>query len=511
MPRTIARRVLRPAVALPLTAAVYVLLSFITAAKSSPLPNEAWFFSPAVNLLHNGHMGTTNLVAQGTWLEGIEQRTYWVPPLHLLAQALWYALTGAGLAQMRALSVAWGVVALLATYRIGVRLTLGRGAALLGVTLLAADFRWVLTGSMGRMDMMCAALGLTGIAAYLELRSRSLTQAALAGHALVAASCLTHPCGVVHGLALVIVTLVLDRQRLNHRMAALAAAPYCAALGGWGLYILPDPQGFLRQFTGNISGLAAEAGRSTRFSGLRHPLDALLSEFHDRYFSQFGSWGGGRFFGGLQMYILGLYVASIAAALLNRRHRITRPGHALAVSAAAVFCVFWLLDGSKSSAYLPHVLPWLLLLAGFGLRRLAAGQTGLVSGLLAVALVGQFAAFSGHARKDNLQSETVAVARFLQAHVRPGEFVNGGAEFGFFTPSTMTLADDPRLGYITGRRPDWIVHSGWYGSWILAARRRDRTFDRYVGQLLDRESREVFHAGRVKVYRTGPRSVPVLH
>ncbi|MBN8733725.1 MAG: glycosyltransferase family 39 protein, partial [Acidobacteria bacterium] len=208
----------RPAVVLAGLSALYVVCSWLVMTAAGPLPNEGWFFSPAVNLLRHGHMGTTNLVTQGTWMEGMERRTYWVPPMHFLAQAAWYALVGAGLMAMRALSVAWGVVALGAVYGIGTRLRLGRWAALLAVGLLALDFRWVITGAMGRMDMMCAALGLGGMAVYLALRERNLAWATVAAHALVCASCLTHAAGVVHGLALVVVTVALDWRRLSMRL-----------------------------------------------------------------------------------------------------------------------------------------------------------------------------------------------------------------------------------------------------------------------------------------------------
>ena len=505
------RRFLRPRVFLPLCALLYVLLAASIAATTSPLPNEAWFFSPANNLLRNGHMGTTNLVTHGTWLEGIEERTYWVPPVYILAQALWYSIVGTGFAQMRALSIACGLLALAAMYLIGVRLRLGRFATLLAVALLVTDFRWLLTGSMGRMDMMSASLGLAGIAAYLQLRERSIASATFAAHALVTLSCLTHPCGIVHGVALAVITFCLDRQRINLRLAALAAVPYCVGLAAWGLYIFQDPGAFLRQFRGNISGLAAEAGRSTRFSGLLHPLDALVAEFRERFFNQFGNWGAGPLFGGLQMYTLGLYAAALIASLVNRRQRRTPEGLALSGAAVAVLAMFWLLDGSKTSAYLPHILPWLLLLAGFGIRRLAAGQVGLVSLLVALVLAAQAAALVGWLRKDHLHNETSVAVHYLQTHVRPGEYVIGGAEFGFFARDGLTFHDDPRLGFLTGRRPDWVLKSNWYNTWIDANRKRDPAFDRYIAGLLDKNSREVFHAGRIKIYRVGMTVPPVLH
>jgi 4-amino-4-deoxy-L-arabinose transferase-like glycosyltransferase len=498
-------RTLRPAVMLALLAALYVACSGLVMTAAPPLPNEGWFFSPAVNLLRHGHMGTTNLVTQGTWMEGLERRTYWVPPMHFLAQAAWYAVMGAGLMQMRALSVAWGVVALVAVYTIGQRLRLGGWAALLAVGLLSLDFRWVLTGSLGRMDMMCAALGLTGIAAYLRWRETNLQAAIVAAHALVCASCLTHAAGVVHGLALVVVTLVLDARRLSMKLVAQAALPYAVGLAGWGIYIGQDLDGFLRQFGGNISGLAGEAGKPGRFSGLAQPLGALKEEVYSRYFAQFGEWGGGRWFGSLQMYVLGLYAAAIVAACYHRRTRTQAGGRALLGAAGVVFSVLWLLDGSKTSAYLPHVLPWLLLLAAFGVRRLAGGQWGLLAALVGVAVVGQLAAFVGYHRKNALERETRAVVRFLDDRVKGGETVYGGAEYQFFS-ERIRFVDDPRLGLFTGERPDWVLKSGWYDTWQGTMLKRDARLDAHLREVLGRGAREVFQAGRIKVYKVEART-----
>ena len=493
-------RGLRPAVVWAALAALYVGCSALVMTAAAPLPNEGWFFSPAVNLLRQGHIGTTNLVTRGTWMKGMERRTYWVPPMHFLAQAAWYAVVGAGLMAMRALSVAWGVVALGAVYGIGVRLRLGRWAALLAVGLLALDFRWVITGSMGRMDMMCAALGLSGMAAYLALRERNLAWAMAAGHALVCASCLTHAAGVVHGLALVVVTVVMDGRRLSVKLVAVAAVPYVVGLAGWGVYIAQDYEGFLRQFRGNISGLAGEAGKAGRFSGLTQPWVALKEEVNSRYFSQFGEWGGGKLFGSLQMYVLGLYAAAIVTACWGKRLRGQAGGRALLGAAASVFCTMWLLDGSKTSAYLPHVLPWLLLLAAFGLRRLAGGQWGLMAAVVAVAVLGQAAAFVGFHQKDALGTQTKAVVRYLESQVKAGEVVNGGAEYQFFT-ERVRFVDDPRLGLMTGVRPAWVVMSGWYETWQGTMRKRDKKLDAHVRAVLERGAREVFHAGKIKVLR----------
>ena len=449
-------------------------------------------------------MGTTNLAVTGTWLEGIEERTYWVPPLHLLAQAGWYKIAGAGLTQMRAMSIAFGAIAVAMVYLIGRRLLCGRFAALLAAALLAIDVRWIVSGSTGRMDMMSASLGLTGVALYLLLRERPLALAVAAANSAIAASCLTHPCGVLHAAAFGVLFAALDRGRLSWRTLLAAVAPYIVALCLWGSYIARDPEAFVRQFGGNVSGFGAEAGKPERFSGLRNPMMALKAELVKRYYSQFGEWGDSKLAGALQVFTLGLYAAALGMALMSGRLRRTRHGRALVAAAAGVFVILWLFDASKTAAYLPHVLPWLILLGAYGFRRLAGGQAALACLLLAGVVGAQAVAHAANFRKNTLESETRAVARFLSANVQPGERVVGGAEFGFVAPGPLQFIDDSRMGFLTGVRPGWIVLSRWYGVWQASAGRRDPAFGRYAKALLEQDSREVFRAGSARVFRLEP-------
>src|SRR5205085_1440047 len=79
-------------------------------------------------------------------------------------------------------------------------------------------------GSDGRMDMMSAALGFAGLAAYLMLRERNPVTAALAGHALCAASVFTHPNGMFAAASLMFCTLWLDRRKMSVKFAGAIAA-----------------------------------------------------------------------------------------------------------------------------------------------------------------------------------------------------------------------------------------------------------------------------------------------
>ena len=90
--------------------------------SAEPWQDEGWFASPAYNLLHHGHMGTTTLDPHGYILrqefKGLARHTYWVLPAHLLAQAGWYAALGFGLLQMRLLSTLWSLLIVVSLFAI---------------------------------------------------------------------------------------------------------------------------------------------------------------------------------------------------------------------------------------------------------------------------------------------------------------------------------------------------------------------------------------------------------
>ena len=137
---------------------LYLALAVASSLTKRPWGDEGWFASPAYNLLTKGSMGTTVLEPSG-WLKGIDKHTFWVAPLHLVVQAAWYKVVGFGLQQMRALSTAFGLLALVSWVLIMKALTGDKRVALLTFALLAVDYVFVTGASFGRMDMMCAGLG----------------------------------------------------------------------------------------------------------------------------------------------------------------------------------------------------------------------------------------------------------------------------------------------------------------------------------------------------------------
>ena len=186
------------------------------APTKSPWSDEAWFANAAWNLASKGKLVTTVLETSGTNLQGLPINTRsGVMPLHLLVQAGWYKIFGFSLLGMRLISVGFGFLALAAWYVVIKKVSGSWQVGLLTGVLLSVDYVFVMGASLGRMDMMSSALGVSGLAVYLLLREKTLTKAVLFSQSLVVASGLTHPNGGVLFLAGVIfVAVYFDRARL---------------------------------------------------------------------------------------------------------------------------------------------------------------------------------------------------------------------------------------------------------------------------------------------------------
>ena len=252
----------------------YFAVVLVLICNRAPSWDEGWFASPAYNLAHHGHFGTTTIDPQGYLLRPelthINQRTYWVLPFSLLLQIPWYAVFGFGLVQMRLMTALFGALAIIALHRWTLRLTGSHLSASVAALLMAQDNLLLLRSADGRMDVMCLSLGLMGQAAYLALRERSVAKALLAANTLLCLAFLTHPNAVIPLLTLTATVVVLDASRLRPAHIMSVAIPYLiggAALAAWAL---PDPAGFTAQLMGNKA--------ADRMNLLRHPLDAVLED-----------------------------------------------------------------------------------------------------------------------------------------------------------------------------------------------------------------------------------------
>src|SRR4051794_5393915 len=117
-----------------IVAVIYLGLAIGRAVTDSPGCDEGWFASPAYNLVTKSQMGTTVIEESNlSMTTRIHQYTYWVMPLNILVQAAGYKIFGFGLFVMRSVSVAFGLVALIAWFLIIKSLTGDKKLALFTV------------------------------------------------------------------------------------------------------------------------------------------------------------------------------------------------------------------------------------------------------------------------------------------------------------------------------------------------------------------------------------------
>ena len=476
-----------------------LLLAVGMATSRLVAPNEGWFADPAFHLETQGVFGTTIIESTGTWLEGVDRHTYWILPLYPLAVAPLFRGFGFSLYTMRALSIFWFLVALSAIYFLMLSQA-GRGVALMATLLLAVDFHFLVGAAVGRMDMMCAALGYSALATYMLLRERSLRAAILISSTLVVAGCLTHPCGILAGAGLVFLAFRFDRGRLNWGSLALAMTPCIVGLAAYGAYAMQDFPGFLRQLMGNVSGVAGEATGSTRFQGLLHPLSAMRRELLDRYMSAFNgdSWKNPY---RTQLVILSLYWGAVIVSLVDRRIRNQKAARFLLPLTGIYFVIMWLAEGLKLRVYMVHTLPLFAGLAALWIWNWTEGQRLVRASVVAVILCIQFLGIGVGMWINQYHNEHLPAAAYMKEHGRPGSLIMASGQFAFEFGYDGRLVDDVRLGYFTGKKPEFFVRDVWYAEWLDRAKTREPKIYEHVSRTLNARYREVFRNPGFIIYQ----------
>jgi 4-amino-4-deoxy-L-arabinose transferase-like glycosyltransferase len=449
-------------------ALVFVIFSGVRVATKRPWVDEAWFTGPALDLATHGRFGTPVLEATGSHLTlfkenavltGINQHTYWIMPLYPLTLAAWGKIFGFSVFSMRIPSLLWGIVLLGSVWTLVRRLGGSEKAAALGTAVLAVEFGFIDSSSDGRMDMMAAALGFAGLAAYLSLRERNLLRAAVIGHTLCALALFTHPNGIFAAASLMVCTLYLDVRRISVKIVALIGVPYLVGAVAWGLYAMRAPAEFAAQFGAN----AAHRSRS-----LLHPLQAIRDEFVQRYLLNHFLPPYNGVFSPLKLAGLLLFIGSIVfMAIVPDLRR--RAGFRLLVLLTVLRFLMMAVGASwKLDYYLVHVVPFYAAAAGivgWWLWERRDRRTQLVAvTVLGAYFAVQFAVFahlvlavSAYRRKY------LPAVDYVKTIMKPEDLVAGSADLafamGFYNPQ---LVDDIWLGHRSGRRPTIVVVDEWY-------------------------------------------------
>ena len=480
------------------TMAVYLALAIATARTLMPWCDEAWFSGPALQLLRLGSMGTPVLDPTAVWhdrvLTGIGQYTYWITPLYPFSQFLWFHVAPFGLLSVRMYSVLWGMVALAAWFALVRKLSGDQGLALLAMALVAVDSAFLRSAGAGRMDMMCAALGVTALAAYALLRERHLTAAIVVSQAAIAAAALVHPLAIGWCAALAVLTLYFDARRLRWRHGLYAAAAYVPAAVGWGVYISRNPALWWAQFAGNVSH--------------RLPEGSLLAWLHKETVDRFG-----RFYGlgpdshGLahgQVLVMAVYALGAIGVLATpsiRKHKWLR---GLVLVWLTMALVITILDQDVQDYYMLHISMNLAVLLAVGIW--TAWQRGAMprwalAGVVATFVAVQLATTVAHIRRDEYHKDYLAAVDYLKQKLRPGDVVFGSAELAFELGFDGTVVDDYRLGYRSGRRATYIVLDRQrYDEWIPRLKRSEPDAYQYIRGMLDHDYSLVASNEEYQVY-----------
>lgn len=484
------------------------LLSIGHSLRNRPWNDEGAMASPAVTLLKQGKIATMIYEDAGadqpdgdTQRVGVHEHTYYLTPLYFLAQAVWYLVIPFSLLSMRLLSLFFGLVLALSTFGLIRKLTDDIWTATVGASILLLDYYFLICSSMGRMDMMSSALGFAGLAAFVHLRERSFMKAVLVSNTCIALSMLTHPIGVTHAFGWLALAWMLDRRRLGWRAVALAGVPYLVGGALYGCYILQNPHDSYLQFRGNALML-------NRLQGFQKPWMALWLEVTSRYGTAYGMGGHSEGHSGpifLKALILLGYLIGVAGCAAIRSVR-RLPGAGVMLVLLAVHALsLAVVDSIKHSFYLIHVLPLYaavlaVLLVWFyrTYPRLRILEAVAVLGFIAL----QTGGIAYKIKLNTYGNNYLTAVRYLKQNMGPGSMVNGSAdlafEFGFFQEQFF---EDTRMGYHSGRRPEFIVVEETMRTGLDGHRLHRPRVDAYVRKLLTEEYEMVYDRTFYQIYR----------
>lgn len=479
---------IRPRAVTTVVVLAVVTASIMTAVVRQPFRDEAWFAAPALSLMTTGTTGTPLLTEfsgegflDGRRLTRIDTVTYWSMPLHFVSQAAWYALAGFGLVEQRLHSLAWALVALWGIARISRALGPMAPPQPLVLAVCGLDFMFVTMSAHGRMEMMCAALWIAGLALFLEHDGRPSRLAAAS--ALAVASLLTNPLGAIGLLGFVTAVAAGVARRPRVRELAVMAVPASLLFAAWLAYITVDPAAFRDQFLANTS---------SRLDNLATPFAALSREVTVRYLSAYGLSPGAHPLHGLAALVLVVYAAAtIWAAVWGMRtgeRRLTW----LAGMVISTFLLLTYFDHRKLSFYVVHinVIAGMLTAVAIGYlwrRRPAARPlvAAFTTALLALSVAPSAARAVVNPRRA-FQQAASGIPRAADAR-RTFASAEYAFELGF-----DVVVDDEWLGWKTGERPGVVVLDGQMHA-VRTERTRTRpAFRDYLdGLLADASLQEV--------------------
>ena len=413
-----------------------------------PHEDEGHFANAASEFIHHGRLA---MPMWTDWVSSLDRCMFVTMPLYFMQLGVWSSVFGGSIAMLRLDSVLWGLVLVLSWAGILRRLMVDSFAWLTGVVLIAGNYD-VMSLTSARYDPMAAALNALGMLCYLHWRERSLPRAVLLANTCLALACLTHPYALFGIAGFAVFFVFFDLRRLSPALILLAALPYVVAFGAYGMYIWRYPTEFLVQIGANAQG---------RLRFLENPAATLGSDFVERYIRSFAGFRSDMPpYMKVKILLVVAWIAAFAGCFLIPSIRRNRKLLALAVYGVVCWLLLALFEGTRMYNYLVHAVPVYSAVLAIPLAWLAA-RGPLYRSVVAVALV-LFLLYSAatvlfRIRRNDYNVVYMDTMHYLQANVRPGDLVMGGAEFAPGLRFREHVLADRTLGYRNGLHPDFIV------------------------------------------------------
>lgn len=387
------------------------------------------------------------------YVPGIDRYTFWVMPGYLLLQAAWYKVAALSIFSMRLISEFWSVVALLSWFAVVRWLSRDNRVALLATFLLGTEQHFARSASTGRMDMMCAALGLLSMAAYVLLRPK-LTRALFVVGCISAVNLFTHPNAIIGMVGVSVLVIYFDRRRLRWQALLAAFAPFLVLGLLWGLYVSKAPALLVGQ-------LQAQANIPHRLEVPWKPWRAIGAELLLRYDAAYGPIE--HFPRSLVGVILTSYALSFFLVLFVRDLRSRYSGRILVVFTVASFSILMCIQ--KNWYYLIFIIPFytgLLAVASVWLWQKYSKIRIPVLLLLGLVTALQITVTGIRIAHDTYRERFLKATAYLQHNAGPRDLIMGSGELAFELGFDGHVVDDSRLGFLSDRRPEFIVIEAQY-------------------------------------------------
>jgi hypothetical protein len=202
--------------------------------------------------------------------------------------------------------------------------------------------------------------------------------------------------------------------------------------------------------------------------------------------------------------ILAVYAVGVLGVLLNRELRSRWGIRGLLLVSGVTLLVMIALDREAQHQYLIHFVLWMISLtavAGVWWWDRRTVPLWVLAGALAVLLMVQMATTGRRIMQRAYSTNYLAATDYLKEHARGKGVIMGSSELAFELGYADNLVDDQRLGFRSGKRPDFIViDKNRYDEWIPQYEQREPETYRYIRAMMDGEFHQVLANDGYRIY-----------